>query len=492
MPEKEEHKVVLDRHRKLEELRVLGIEPYPYRFLPVDRSADIAQRFAHLKPGERTTVLFRLAGRIMALRRMGRASFGDLQDASGRLQFYIHEDADPEQYRLFELIDLGDIIGIEGAVFKTKSGELTIDVDKLSLLAKALRPLPDKWKGLRDPELRYRRRYLDLLMGPAKREIFVKKAAIIQTLRSFLNSRGFLEVESPVLQPIYGGAQARPFKTHLNALDMDVFLRISNELYLKRLIVGGYDKVYEIGYDFRNESIDRTHNPEFTVMECYWAYADYNDMASLFEKLMAKLAIAATGSTKIDWQKKSADLKKWQRLTVYEALKKFTNIDVAALDEKALVSLIRKHKIELHEPKSTRGTMINALFEELVVPKLIEPTIIFDHPKETTPLAKQHRRHPELVERFEPFLFGLELGNAYSELNDPVLQRAKLEEQAKLLRGGYTEAHPMDEEFVRALEYGMPPTAGLGLGVDRLIMLLTNQPSIKDVIFFPFMRPGHA
>jgi lysyl-tRNA synthetase class 2 len=393
-------------------------------------------------------------------------------------------------YDNLKLTDLGDWIGIEGTIFKTKTGEITIWADNFEILCKALRPLPEKWHGLKDIEERYRRRYVDLIVNPEVRETFKKRAKIMDAIRETLNKKDFLEVETPILQPIYGGASAKPFKTHLNSLKMDVFLRISNELHLKRLIVGGFERVYEFAKDFRNEDIDRTHNPEFTQIEIYQAHADFNGMKELVMDLYIAAAKAIHGSTKFEYQGNTIDVKKpWQTYTMVEALKKFAGIDAEKVTMDDMKKLCQQHAIEVAQ-NPTKGQLLQALFEELVEDKLIQPTFITHHPIESTPLCKPCREHhlkEHYIERFEPFIAGMEIANAYSELNDPVLQRKLLEEQAKQLRGGAEEAHPMDEDFVQAIEYGMPPTGGVGIGIDRMTMILTNNPSIRDVLFFPFM-----
>ncbi|MEM4327971.1 MAG: lysine--tRNA ligase, partial [Candidatus Woesearchaeota archaeon] len=468
----------------------LGIEPYPYKYEPTHKAKILLEKYSKLKPDEVTEDKVCVAGRFMSMRRMGKATFGHIDDGSGRIQLYFKEDKlGAEKYQVLKLLDIGDWIGAKGTVFKTKSGEVTVLVSAFDLLAKAIRPLPEKWHGLKDIEARYRQRYLDLIMNPEVREVFVKRTKIIDSIRDFLNSKGFLEVDTPCLQPIYGGANARPFKTFLNALKMDVYLRISNELYLKRLIVGGIDRVYEFARDFRNEDIDRTHNPEFTQVEIYQAYADFNDIMGLTEGLISNAAKKLYGTTKIEYRGNMIDLKgSWQKLSMVDAIRKHADIDVTRLPDEELFDLRRTFNLEI-SGDITRGKVIQALFEKEVTGKLIQPVFIIEHPKETTPLCKPSRINPdEFVERFELFIAGMEIANAYSELNDPLLQRALLEAQAKQLRAGFKEAHPMDEDFIRALEYGMPPTGGVGIGIDRLVMLLTNQPSIRDVIFFPFMK----
>ncbi len=485
-----EQNLINERLKKLENLRKLGVEPYPYTYNQTHHATDILKTFDKIKGEEKSKEKVSLAGRITNLRVMGKASFGNILDETGKIQFYIREDEIGEKnYTIFNNLDLGDIIGIKGIVFRTHKGELSIGVKELTVLCKTMRPMPEKWHGLKDMEVRYRQRYLDLIANPEVRETFIKRSKIVNAVREFLNERGFLEVETPILQNIYGGASARPFKSFLHDLKMDIYLRIANELYLKRLIVGGYEKVYEIGKDFRNESIDRTHNPEFTQMECYWAYADYNDVMALTEDLYISVAKKVNGTTKIAFNGHTVDLKKpWKRITMKDALKQHTKIDIDKQDDEQLQELLRNYNVE-YEGDFSRGLAIQLLFEELVEDKLIEPTFIIDHPKESTPLCKQKRGNKELVERFEPFICGMEIGNAYSELNDPLLQRKLLEDQAKQLRAGHEEAHPMDEDFIKSIEYGMPPTGGLGLGIDRMVMLLTGCSSIRDVILFPFMKP---
>jgi len=472
------------RLEKLKKLRELGIEPYPYKYKQTHHSLEIKNNFSKLA-NKKVSV----AGRIMSIRGHGKILFCDLRDWQGDIQIVIQYDKiGPGPFELFKLFDVGDIIGVTGTVFKTKRGEISVLAKKIELLSKSLRQIPAHWYGLKDVEIRYRRRYLDLILNPQVRDIFKKRTKIIDSIRTFLNKRGFVEVETPILQPIYGGAAARPFKTFLHDLKMDVYLRISDELYLKRLIVGGFEKVYEFAKDFRNESIDRTHNPEFTQVELYQAYADYYDIMDLFEKMMKFVAKQVLGTTKFEYQGTKIDFAKWERLTIADAIKKHTGVDVLSLSDKELRALIKEFNLEL--PKNALpGLIINELFEKHVQNKLVKPTILMDHPRETTPLCKFHRQNPLLVERFEPFVGGMELGNAYSELNDPIVQRQLFEEQVRFRELGDEESHPMDEDFLRALEYGMPPTGGLGIGIDRLTMVLTNQPNIREVILFPFMRP---
>lgn len=484
------------RREKLARLRELGVNPYPYRFERTNVCREIADA-----PNKYIGNVVALAGRVMALRGHGRAAFADVQDASGKLQIYVQADeVGKEAYETFRLVDIGDIMGVRGEVFITRAGELTVKVAEFQILSKSLRPLPivkeqvvDGRKVVYDPftdkELRYRQRYVDLVVNPEVRDVFVKRSQIISGMRRFLDDRGYLEVETPILQPIYGGASARPFRTHHNALDMDLYLRIADELYLKRLIVGGYEGVYEISKDFRNEGMDRFHNPEFTMMELYVAYEDYHFMMDLVEEMIAALAERALGTLKITYQEHEIDLTPpWKRLKLFDAIREFTGHDLYGKDLDALRKTAESLGLE-PEPFWREGKVIDEIFSERVEPRLIQPTFILDYPVELSPLAKRHRDDPRLVERFEPFIAGGEVGNAFSELNDPVDQRERFLAQRELLDLGDEEAQMLDEDFLRALEYGMPPTTGLGIGIDRLVMVLTNRPSIRDVILFPHMRP---
>lgn len=486
-----EKELIEERLKKRQKLLDLGINPYPYRYEPKQTAQEIQQKYKALKDGEETKDKVKIAGRIVGLRKMGKIAFMHLLDESGKIQAYFSvEVLGEEQMENLKLLDAGDWLGVEGTVFKTQRGEVSIKVKSYELLCKSIRPLPEKWHGLKDIEQRYRRRSVDLIVNPEVRQTFVNRTKIVDAIRTTLNKKGFLEVETPVLQPIYGGAAAKPFITKLNALDMTVYLRISNELYLKRLIVGGFEKIYEFAKDFRNEDIDRTHNPEFTQIEIYQAYADYEDMQELLMDLYIAAAKAVHGSTKFEYQGSMIDVKKpWQKYTMREALKKFGKLDVDKLSDEQLMKECAKLKIEL-EKGATRGMMIQELFEELCEKHFIQPTIITEHPVESTPLCKRTRddESGKWVERFEPYIAGMEIANAYSELNDPVRQRELLEEQAKKLREGSEESHPMDEDFLEAIEIGMPPTGGIGIGIDRMAMIITNNPSIRDVIFFPFMK----
>jgi lysyl-tRNA synthetase class 2 len=479
----------MDESKELEEIRKMGFDPYPYSFDRTNFIKDIVEKYSNIKAGEKIEdIKVAIAGRIKSKRQHGKLSFADVEDSSGSMQVFIGADnVSEKEYELLSKVNIGDIVGVEGGIIKTVKGELSILVKKLTLLSKALRTLPSQWYGLKDVEIRYRQRYVDLIMNSEVRKTFISRTKIIDAIREFLNKKGFLEVETPILQPIYGGAAAKPFKTLMNDIKQDVFLRTADELYLKRLIVGGFDGVYEFAKDFRNESIDLKHNPEFTMLEFYKSYIDYNGVMDLFEELIKYVAERVLGTTKIEYQGHKIDLAKWEKLTMVDAIKKYLGEDVTKMDLKELRKVAEKHKIEVGD--MTKGEMINALFES-VEDKIINPTILMDYPKETVPLCKVKRGNPEFIERFEPFVCGFELGNAYSELNDPVLQKKLLEEQVKIrkkVNEPWTEA--LDEDFIRAMEYGMPPMGGIGIGIDRLVMLLTNSASIRDVIFFPFMKP---
>jgi lysyl-tRNA synthetase class 2 len=482
------------RLEKLDQIRKdLGINPYPYNYDRTSFSQDIHDNYDQLNR-EETEVS--LAGRIMALRVMGKASFCTIQDSRGRIQLYVAlKNIGEQSYELFGKLDLGDIIGVKGTVRKTKVGETTVYITSLTLLAKSIRPLPvvkekegETFDLFSDKELRYRNRHVDLIVTPGVRETFEKRMRIMNHIRTSLQAMNFLEVETPILQPIYGGAAASPFKTHHNALDMTLYMKISPEPYLKRLIVGGFDRVFEMGKCFRNEGIDRNHNPEFTILECYQAYADFTDMMNLTEELISGAALAINGTTRIEIDDITIDLKTpWKRMKMVDALKDLGGVDVLSMDDTTLEKEVSRLGGEI-KGEFNRGLAINELFELLVEDKLIQPTIITHHPVETTPLCKPDYDDQRFLQRFELFINGNEFANAYSESNDPVFQRTTLEEQSKR-REVDEEAHPMDENFVQAIETGMPPTGGLGIGIDRLVMLLTGQTSIRDVLFFPTMRP---
>jgi lysyl-tRNA synthetase class 2 len=488
------------RRQSLAKLRELGIEPYPASGFDVDSySTEIKNEFKD--EAERRNV--KIAGRIMSRRIMGKASFVELMDSEGRIQVYITRDdlcpgEDKELYNTVfkKLLDIGDFIGIEGFVFRTKTGEISVHAESLSVLSKSLRPLPvvkmkdgvafDKFT---DPELRYRQRYVDLLVNDEVKDIFVKRTKIFDAMREFFNDKGYLEVDTPVLQSIPGGAAARPFTTHLNALDIDLYLRIANELYLKRLIVGGFEGVYEFSRNFRNEGMDRTHNPEFTVMEIYVSYKDYKWMMEFTEQMLEHVALKVLGTTKVKVGENEIDFKApYKRVTMIDAIKDHTGIDISGMDEDQLRSVCDKLGVEQDETMG-KGKLIDEIFGEKAEGKYIQPTFIIDYPIEMSPLCKRHRDNPELTERFELMVNGKELANAYTELNDPIDQRKRFEEQLKLSEKGDDEAMFIDQDFLRALEYGMPPTSGMGIGMDRLTMLLTGQTSIQEVLLFPLMRP---
>ena len=490
------------RREALAELRKLGIDPYPPEAFEVNVNAlDIKNNYERDKTSYKN---IRLAGRIMSRRIMGSASFVELQDSTGRIQAYINRDEicageDKTLYNTVfkKLLDIGDFIGVSGYVFTTKTGEISIHVSEMKILSKSLKPLPivkrddngNIYDGFTDPEMRYRQRYVDLTVNPDYKQIFLKRSKVINTMRAYFDDQGWMEVETPILQPIHGGAAARPFNTHHNALDMPLYLRIANELYLKRLIVAGFDGVYEFGKMFRNEGMDRTHNPEFTSMEIYVAYKDYIWMMAMVEECLEKIAIAIHGQSTVQVAGQEIDFAgPYEKLSMYDSIKKYTGIDVSQMNEDALRLTCKELSIEIDESMG-RGKLIDEIFSEKVEEHLIQPTYITDYPIEMTPLAKKHRSEAGLVERFELFVMGKEIANAYTELNDPIDQRERLEEQLLLAGRGDEEAMAMDEDFLRALEYGMPPTSGLGIGIDRLVMLMTNQNTIQEVLFFPQMRP---
>ncbi|MFN3841259.1 MAG: lysine--tRNA ligase [Cyclobacteriaceae bacterium] len=494
------------RRQAKEELEKLGINPYPADRFDVNVSAkEILENYPRHKSDYRS---ISIAGRIMSRRIMGSASFAELQDETGRIQIYFRRDDicpgdDKTLYNVVfkKLLDIGDIIGVKGYGFTTQTGEISIHVTDFKILSKSLRPLPivketvddqgqvHKHDAFSDPEQRYRMRYVDLIVNPEVREVFIKRTQLVNSMREFLNSKAYLEVETPVLQPLYGGAAARPFKTHHHTLDMTLYLRIANELYLKRLIVGGYNGVYEFSKDFRNEGMSRFHNPEFTQVELYVAYKDYFWMMDLVEEMIEKVALDLHGTTEVKVGDHIIDFRRpWKRFTMFEAIRHFTNVDISSMDEQALRDTCRKLHVPVDDTMG-KGKLIDAIFGEKCEPHLIQPTFIMDYPIEMSPLAKKHRSVPGLVERFEAICNGKEICNAFSELNDPIDQRKRFEEQLELGKRGDEEAMTLDEDFLRALEFGMPPTAGLGVGIDRLCMIMTNQPSIQDVLFFPQMKP---
>jgi lysyl-tRNA synthetase class 2 len=482
--------IVKERLRKISELRKQEINPYPYKYAVSAHAAELQEKYKKIKNEEKTKDSVKIAGRLMAVRDFGKIAFGVLQDGSGKIQITLQEKETPDKVAEFfkKYIDSGDFVGVEGLVFRTQRGELSVLVKKVELLSKSILPLPEKWHGLQDKEERYRKRYLDLMMSPEVKDVFVKREKIIDSIREFLKSKAFTEVDTPYLQTIYGGAEARPFKTHLNALNIPLYLAISPELYLKRLIVGGFDRVFTMARNFRNEGIDKWHNPEFTMMEIYQSYADYNDMMELMEDLYVHVCKKVLGTTKIKVQGQEVDFKKpWARITMADAIKKYAKIDVLKMSEKELIDFVESNNIEYKH--NGWGWLVAALFEHFCEKQIIQPTFVTDHPKELTPLCKEHRKDKRLIERFEPFCLGAEMANAYSELNDPVIQKELLEKQQGLLTSGDEEANPYDSDFVNALEIGMPPTGGIGIGIDRMVIMLLGQESIRDVLLFPFMKP---
>ena len=493
------------RRQSLQKLRDLGIEPYPAPKYDVNIHTDeFKERFAGLQVEEYAEgETLCLAGRLMSRRIMGSASFAELQDSKGRLQLYLNRDVicpgdDKTMYNdvFKKLLDIGDIIGVKGIAFRTKMGELSLKVQELTVLCKSLKPLPivkekdgKLFDAFTDPEQRYRKRYVDLIVNPQVKEVFIKRTKLMNTMRQYLDNLGCLEVETPILQPIYGGASARPFKTHHNALDQTLYLRIADELYLKRLIVGGFDGVYEFSKDFRNEGMDRFHNPEFTQIELYVAYKDYFWMMDTVEEMVEKVAIALNGDTKVKVGDNIIDFKRpWKRFTMFEAIEHFTGVDISNMNEEQLAETAKKFGVEVDSTMG-KGKLVDEIFGETCESKIIQPTFITDYPVEMSPLTKKHRSKEGLVERFEAICNGKELCNAYSELNDPVDQRQRFEDQLLLAKRGDEEAMVLDEDFLTAIDHGMPPTAGIGIGIDRLTMIMTNSESIQDVLFFPQMKP---
>ena len=484
------NKLVVDtvtiRKDRLKKLREIGINPYPH-------TSDRQQTNKEIKNmlGKQIVV----AGRIMGKRGHGKLIFLDLVDETDKVQLFIsHKIIGEELFKIANLLDIGDFLEASGLVFKTVVGEISVKCSFLKILSKALQPLPSTWYGLQNVEDRYRKRYLDFIINPESKKIIELRSKIVSEVRKILEVKGFLEIETPTLQPIYGGANARPFQTYYNALKQDFYLKISDELYLKRLIIGGFEKVFEIDHNFRNEGIDATHNPEFTMMECYWAYADYNQIMELTEEIYSKVSKKVLGTTKVNYNGFDIDLKApWERLTMVDAIKKYLKIDTEKLTDEELKQKAKKLKVEegVRGGLFNRGLTVFSLFE-LVEDKLIDPVFITDFPKETTSLCKLHRDNPELIERFEPYIGGKEIGNAYTELNDPDLQRHFFEEEVKAKLDGNNETHPLDEDFLTSMEYGMPPTGGLGLGIDRMVMIMTGTHSIRDVIAFPTLRSKKA
>ncbi|WNX83250.1 lysine--tRNA ligase [Agathobaculum sp. NTUH-O15-33] len=481
------HELARIRREKLAELQQAGADPFQQvRFERTHHTNEIHENFDAL---EGQTV--RLAGRMMSKRIMGKASFSDLSDRRGRLQLYIKRDnIGEEEYKGYKKLDIGDLIGVSGEVFRTQKGEISVAVQELTLLSKNLLPLPEKWHGLKDTDMRYRQRYVDLIVNPEVRDTFEKRSAIVREIRRFMDGRGFMEVETPCLNTIPGGAAARPFITHHNALDIDMYMRIATELHLKRLIVGGLEQVYEIGRIFRNEGMDTKHNPEFTTIELYQAYTDYNGMMDITEDMIVHVCNAVLGKTKVTYQGAEIDFAKgWKRQTMADAVKEYAGIDFMNIDGEEALRQVKAKGVETEKGKESWGDLLALCFEEFVEEKLTQPTFIIDYPVEVSPLAKRMASDPRLTERFELFVFGRELANAFSELNDPIDQRGRFERQVALRAAGDDEANMMDDDFVTALEYGMPPTGGMGMGIDRLVMFLTDSASIRDVLLFPTMKP---
>ena len=482
---------IQERRQKFFDLQAAGKDPFEvYRVNRTHTSESIEENYEELE-GKDVTV----AGRLMSKRVHGKAGFSDVHDRYGKIQLYIRiDDVGEERLKEYKAFNIGDILTVTGRVFKTKTGEITLHIVDFELICKSLKPLPEKWHGLKDPDLRYRQRYVDLIMNQDVRDTFLKRTKIIKSIREFLDNKDFLEVETPVLSSIAGGAAARPFTTHHNALDIDMYLRIATELYLKRLIVGGFEKVYEIGKDFRNEGIDVRHNPEFTMIELYEAFADYNDMMEITENMIAYVCEKVLGTTKVVYQETEIDFTPpWRRVSMVDSVKEYSGVDYNTIkdDAEARTIATQKHlKLKKELSDCSKADILNALFEAFCEDKLIQPTFVFDYPVEISPLTKKKRGNPDFTERFEGFIFGRELCNAYSELNDPIVQKARFLQQIKEKELGDDEAYMMDDDFINALEIGMPPTGGLGIGVDRLVMLLTNAHSIRDVILFPTMKPA--
>ena len=477
---------MLVRREKLAQYEEDNIYPFGQRFVVQHKALQIKDEFRDFD-GQPVV----LAGRLMTIRSHGKTAFANLRDLSGDIQVYFRKDVMGEEaYKYVKMLDMGDIVGIEGHVFKTQKGEITVKVNKLTLLSKSLRPLPEKWHGLKDTELRYRQRYVDLIVNPGVRDTFVKRTKIVAKIREYLNSKQFMEVETPMMHAIPGGAAARPFITHHNALDIDIYMRISPELYLKRLIVGGLERVYEINRSFRNEGVSSRHNPEFTMMESYQAYGNFEDAIALTEGVVSYCAQEVLGTTKINYQGMDIDLTPpWNRITMQEGIKQYTGEDFDAIETLSEARAIADRLNVEYTEADGIGKIMNLCFEEHVEENLMQPTVVYGHPVEISPLAKQNREKPLTTERFEVFIYGRELANGYSELNDPIDQKQRFENQLKEREAGDDEAHRMDEDFVTALEYGLPPTAGLGIGIDRLVMFLTDSASIRDVLLFPLMKP---
>lgn len=487
----ETNELIEQRLKKLNDLRSISIDPYDGRFTPESSAAEIHAE--HQDTGkevlESHNVNTSVAGRVIAMRDFGKASFAHIQDATGKIQVYFKRDLLNDRYSLVKKLDIGDIVGVKGRLFRTKTDELTIEISDFAFLSKSLRPLPEKWHGLRDIETRYRQRYVDLIVNPQVKDIFAKRSAIIKAIRDFLESNGFIEVETPMMHQIPGGAAAKPFKTHHIALGMDLYLRIAPELYLKRLLVGGYERVFELNKNFRNEGISTKHNPEFTMLEFYMAYKDYNFLMSFTEELFSYIANKVLGTLKIPYGDTVIDLTPpWQRIPMLDAMRQRGVPDEVIADYRKAKEWAESKKIDIDKGAS-HAKILDEIFKEIVEPELVQPVFIIDYPVELSPLAKRSRNNPELVERFELFIASREIANAFSELNDPIDQKERFLKQVEAKNSGDEEAHWMDDDFVRALEYGMPPAAGEGIGIDRLVMLLTNSQSIRDVILFPQLKP---
>lgn len=495
MSQENENSLRSQRLQKLEQLRELGLNPYANDFPPSDSAAELIEQFDSLSGEqlEESAPPAVIAGRLVALRHFGKAAFGHLQDRSGKIQIYVQKNRiGNENFKIFKIFDIGDIIGVKGTVFKTRTGELTVLATEIKLLSKALRPLPEKWHGLKDIETRYRQRYVDLIVNQEVREVFRKRTKIIDIIRYFFKDRDFLEVETPMMQMVAGGATARPFRTHHNALNLDLNLRIAPELYLKRLVVGGFERVFEINRNFRNEGISIKHNPEFTMIEFYWAYATYLDLMSITEELFITICRELNGTEKISYQGAEIDFSPpWDHLTVIEAIVKYAGIGQdKLLDHQSLLNLIDELGLEISpQEKSNQAKCLMKIFDEKVEEQLIQPTFITDYPVDVSPLSRRNDSNPEVTDRFELFIAGREMANAFSELNDPLDQKERFEEQLKQKAAGDQEAHQFDADYIRALEYGLPPTAGEGIGIDRLVMLFTDSASIRDVILFPLLKP---
>lgn len=479
--------IIKARLKKIDELRKKGIEPYPYSFDRNAYSIDIIKKYNKLNKNEYGKETLKIAGRVLVKRSIGKIAFCNLLDDFGKLQVVLEKNYSKDALELFnDYIDIGDFVGVEGLAYRTQRGEISVMARKITILCKSLMSLPEKWHGLRDVEERFRHRYLDLIANPEVKEIFRKRAKIINMMRDFLNSKGYIEVETPILQEFYGGAAARPFTTYCNVLKQNYFLRISPELYLKKIIIGGFEKIYEFARNFRNEGIDASHNPEFAMLEFYEAYRDYEYMADLTKELIMYI-ISKMNIKKAKIKDKEINLEKWQRLTMHEAFKKFLNIDIDKCDEKDLMEIAKKNGLEI--PKNViRGVLIEHLFDHLIKPNLINPTFIFDYPIEISPLTKKHKEKEGYVERWELFIGGMEIANTYSELNDAIEQEKRFKQQEKARKKGLEEAWPSDYSFLEALKYGMPPCGGVGIGIDRLVMIMTNSNSIREVIFFPHLR----